>query len=794
MRRLVVAVAALAIVVAVVPATPPVSADVDATPVRISGADRFATAAALAALAHPGGADSAVIARGDDPADALAGAGLAGALDAPVLLVTPDDVPEATAAALDRLGVTEVVVLGGAAAISAEVENALAVGGRDVTRIGGPHRFATAAAVARATAAAGGAPERVIVASGHGGPDALVAGVPAAAAGQPVVLVGQDGAGSDALDVLGELAPAEVVVVGGTAAVPDGVVAELGGVVTSVTRVAGPTRDATAAAVADSLAPGGGRVLVVRGDDLGDALAAAPAAAALDAALLLAPTPSEPGAATLRWLAERRSDGVTAVGGAAAITTGALGAALRAAATGDPTAPGVIRLATTGTGHEAIAELLRDVVADPRWWGRGAIGFEVTGDDPHATLVMATGGDIADAAPACRDDAHCRVGDTVMVNADLWASPPPGWTPESYRTWVLSHLVGRWLGVTPDGCLDGEAAPATGGQTADPAPCVRNAWPTETEQDAVAALHVPTVRVAATGDVHGERHIGTAAQAGVNPLRNLAPVFADADVSIINLETAVGVLGAPEPKTYTFQAPPELLDRVAESGVDVVSLANNHALDYGVTALFETIDNARARGLAVVGAGRDAAEAYAPAIIDVDGVRVGVVGLSRVLSPHWHAGPNRPGIASAYDDGAAVAAVRAAAEAAEVVVVAIHWGAEYTDCPDPHQRRLARLLVDAGADVIAGHHPHVLQGIDTRRDDAVVAMSLGNTVWYHDRPPSNLTGVLVADVTPSTVDARLVPAVIARDGTPGLVDGDAARVILDRVAARRPGGPVCGDW
>ena len=144
--------------------------------------------------------------------------------------------------------------------------------------------------------------------------------------------------------------------------------------------------------------------------------------------------------------------------------------------------------------------------------------------------------------------------------------------------------------------------------------------------------------------------------------------------------------------------------------MDLVSLANNHALDFGVDALLDTFTYLEQAGVRWVGAGRNAAEAYAPAVLDTPAGPVAFVGLTRILHTlAWAAGPDRPGLASAYDEAAAVAAVQAAAELADLVVVLIHWGVERADCPDAHQRNLARLLTEAGADVVAGHHPHVLQ-------------------------------------------------------------------------------------
>lgn len=307
-----------------------------------------------------------------------------------------------------------------------------------------------------------------------------------------------------------------------------------------------------------------------------------------------------------------------------------------------------------------------------------------------------------------------------------------------------------------------------------------------------APLLAGPVTVAATGDIHAEPPLRAPLLDGANPLEDVVPLLAAADLAVVNVETAVGVEGSPAPdKQYTFQAPPELWTALVASGVDVVSLANNHTLDFGVEGLEETIAGARAAGLAVVGAGADAEEAYAPVVLDVRGRSVAVVGLSRVLPViEWAATDERPGLASAYDDEAAVAAVEAAALRADHVVAAVHWGRESEDCPDEHQRRLARALVDAGADVVAGHHPHVLQGI-AQEDGTVVAYSLGNFMWYSKGGLSAQTGVLTTTLDEVGATGTFTPAVIGPDGRPSPVEGEDADVATERVEELVPGKGGC---
>jgi poly-gamma-glutamate capsule biosynthesis protein CapA/YwtB (metallophosphatase superfamily) len=302
------------------------------------------------------------------------------------------------------------------------------------------------------------------------------------------------------------------------------------------------------------------------------------------------------------------------------------------------------------------------------------------------------------------------------------------------------------------------------------------------------------VRLALAGDVHGEPPLADELRRGGNPLAQVADVLATADVAAVNLETPVSSSAGPgASKEFVFLAPPELLGALRSAGVDVVNLANNHALDHGAATMLETVRRARDAGLLPVGAGAYAGEAYRPAYLDRSGIRVGVVGLSRVVPPGWAATSSHPGVASLYDTRAALGAVRDAAAHADVVVVLVHWGVELDRCPGGDLVRLAADLHAAGADVVAGHHPHVLQGIDAR-PDGVTAYSLGNFVWYHDRPPSDVTGVLDVTVQPvagagAGVSSTFRPAEIGADGHPRWLAGERADAVRRGVA-----GGTGGCW
>ena len=269
----------------------------------------------------------------------------------------------------------------------------------------------------------------------------------------------------------------------------------------------------------------------------------------------------------------------------------------------------------------------------------------------------------------------------------------------------------------------------------------------------------------------------------------VAALLADADVAMVNLETAVTTRGAPEPKTFHFRAPATAYEAVRAAGVDVVSIANNHTLDYGRTGLADTLAAARAAGVPAVGAGADAAAAYAPWITDVRGTRIAFLATSQVdeLWTSWRATDTGPGIAMARDLARSVAAVRAARARADTVVVYVHWGQEGNACPTDEMRGYAEQLAAAGADIVVGTHAHVLVG-DGWLGRTFVQYGLGNFLWWRDDAFSNDTGVLRVTLRAGRVaGTELVPASISRrTGQPLPVTGaDADRISRGYARLRR---------
>lgn len=219
------------------------------------------------------------------------------------------------------------------------------------------------------------------------------------------------------------------------------------------------------------------------------------------------------------------------------------------------------------------------------------------------------------------------------------------------------------------------------------------------------------------------------------------------DVLFGNLEGPLTDGGEPFPdKQYLFRTPPaKVAPALARAGFDVVSLANNHTLDYGAVGLYDTLDALYDAGIRAVGAGPDLARARLPAIVEHDGHRIGFLAYSNTFPEEFWAEPDRPGTAFGHLEHVR-ADVTALRERVDTVIVSFHWGREATTELRPYQPLLARAAIDAGADVVAGHHPHVLQGVERYRD-GIILYSLGNFTFgsYSEKARTSVIAHVTVD-------------------------------------------------
>lgn len=246
-------------------------------------------------------------------------------------------------------------------------------------------------------------------------------------------------------------------------------------------------------------------------------------------------------------------------------------------------------------------------------------------------------------------------------------------------------------------------------------------------------------------------------------------LFLDDDLTVINLECTPSDLGEPEPKTFIFRCDAASLPVMSQAGVDIASLGNNHSGDFGKEALVDGRAQVEKAGMLAVGAGRDFDQAHLPAVVEVNGWRVAVLGFGGVYPTlDWFASADRPGMADGDTIETMVEAVKAADEVADLVVVAIHWGVEGETEPTKEDRKRAEAMIAAGADVIFGHHAHRLQPLEVV-GGAHVAWGLGNFVWPTFSLGGSTTAVARVEVSPGgDVRSCLLPALITAPGHPEL--------------------------
>lgn len=298
----------------------------------------------------------------------------------------------------------------------------------------------------------------------------------------------------------------------------------------------------------------------------------------------------------------------------------------------------------------------------------------------------------------------------------------------------------------------------------------------------------PQITLAFGGDVHFAGRTLKLLDDPATAFGPVAKIFTAADLAMVNLETAVTTRGTPEPKRFHFRAPPSAYDAIKAAGIDIVSLANNHTLDYGRVGLEDTIAYAEQAGVPFVGVGRDDAQAYAPQYFDVKGVKIAILGLSQVeeLWSRWAAKPDRSGMAYAMELAKATAAVKAARARADVVIIYMHWGLEYHSCPTGAMKTFAKQMAQAGADIMIGAHAHNLVG-DGFLGETYVHYGLSNFLWWYNDAGSNDTGVVRVHLTGAKITkVEFLPAYIDRTtGQPIPSTGGEAKRISTKFAGLR---------
>lgn len=317
-----------------------------------------------------------------------------------------------------------------------------------------------------------------------------------------------------------------------------------------------------------------------------------------------------------------------------------------------------------------------------------------------------------------------------------------------------------------------------------PGPSVA-ALATEAATTAISASRPTTLTIAAVGDMIFDRRVKSLIQTagGKAPLADVASHLASADIAVGNLESPLSSRGTEKTeKDVRFRGDPRGVEGLAESGFDFLSLANNHVLDWGPVALSDTVSLLESKGIGYAGAGANRAAAWTPAVVERGGASVAFLGFSHILPAGFVATKNSAGLAQGRNNmDAVVAAIEEAKAKHDYVLVSFHWGVEYADDCNGDQVRDAHRAIDAGADMVLSHHPHVIQALELYKGK-LIAYSLGDFVFDHYSRKTGEAFILDAELGPHGTGAiRVTPVYLDGNGKPEFVSGAAARSILDRL-------------
>ncbi|HEX4856114.1 MAG TPA: CapA family protein [Limnobacter sp.] len=252
-----------------------------------------------------------------------------------------------------------------------------------------------------------------------------------------------------------------------------------------------------------------------------------------------------------------------------------------------------------------------------------------------------------------------------------------------------------------------------------------------------------TIVISFVGDVMLDETPGQYIRQGKDPFDDFRKVLLESDLRIANLECAVSAKkGRPEDKPFVFKAHPRVLP-ILKKHFNAVSLANNHAYDYGEKIFLDTLGLLEETGLKYFGGGRNIFDAHSPLIFNVKGRKIALLGYNEFFPRSFEALPDRAGIAWSEDDYVKHD-IRQAREVygADVVITYPHWGFEHEKFASPRQVHLARLMIDSGADAVIGGHPHVTQNIEIYKGKPIF-YSLGNFVFNGFTDEEANTGWLV---------------------------------------------------
>jgi len=267
------------------------------------------------------------------------------------------------------------------------------------------------------------------------------------------------------------------------------------------------------------------------------------------------------------------------------------------------------------------------------------------------------------------------------------------------------------------------------------------------------------------------------------PFAATTRILREADITVGNLENPVARGGAEfRGKKFRFRADPAMVPALSRAGFTLLTLANNHILDYGSTALQETFEHLERSGIGFVGAGNNLDAARREKVITVKGKRIAFLAYSLTQPEEFYATDSRPGTAPGYA-AHYLADIARARTAADHVIVSFHWGGEGVETLRPYQKSVAHRAIDAGANVVLGHHPHLLQGIERYRN-GLILYSLGNFAFASMSRTSATSMIARITLDESRIDLEIFPLNVLNSQVafqPKLLSGGAGKRVMDRL-------------
>jgi poly-gamma-glutamate capsule biosynthesis protein CapA/YwtB (metallophosphatase superfamily) len=294
-----------------------------------------------------------------------------------------------------------------------------------------------------------------------------------------------------------------------------------------------------------------------------------------------------------------------------------------------------------------------------------------------------------------------------------------------------------------------------------------------------------TVTLGFGGDVHFAGAVGE--RLASNPTTALGStvpqLFANTQLSMVNLETAVtnGVCPEPQSKPYIFDAPASAMTALKGAGIGVATEANDHGEDCGPQGLSQNLTIASQAKYPIIGIGNNAAQAFTPYRVTLNGQRIAIISATQVIASNlisgWTATSTQSGVASAIDPTALVREVQQVRKSADTVIVYVHWGTETQACPNPQQGPLAQQLVKAGADIVIGTNAHVPLGAGYM-GSAYVDYGLGNFAFYDDTAPETDSGSLIITAVGRHITGVAFRPATILNGLPQPLTGAPAQTAL----------------